>query len=312
MVSWFAGEDREFLGHRRNCDFPPILAAVDPRLGGIGVPLKLLPPVILNPLAILWPNGQSDLIHGCLLIDLFFSQSQQFLLSFHLRSVVSEVHPRIVLLIYEVIHLLLGFSCLTVLGYVFNGGEVVEAFDRTSVVFVDELLSFGGGVALLDDGLQQLLVDIPHSMLTQLLLDLLLLLPETSEISSPQLPREPSQMRLIQPSPRQRILNPLEISLRQQRQQLSDLLTGEFIVDDLRREYLREIGLKQPAGQLCGLLLIEQREGGTIEDVLIVCLYGMRVGVGEGISKEVDLVLKGLLDVGVDAGSVIVVVGPVE
>lgn len=41
-------------------------------------------------------------------------------------------------------------------------------------------------------------------------------------------------------------------------------------------------------------------------------LYGMRVGMREGIGKEVDLILEGLLDVGIDAGSVIVVVGPVE
>lgn len=71
MVAGLAGEDRELLGHRSNRDFPAVFAVVDPRLGGIGVPLKLLSPVIVNPLAILGPDGQGDLVHGGLLINLF-------------------------------------------------------------------------------------------------------------------------------------------------------------------------------------------------------------------------------------------------
>lgn len=61
-----------------------------------------------------------------------------------------------------------------------------------------------------------------------------------------------------------------------------------------------------------GLLLVNKRKRGRIENVLIVVVNGMRVSVGEGISKDVNLILKGLLDIGVDAGAVIEVVGPVE
>ena len=61
-----------------------------------------------------------------------------------------------------------------------------------------------------------------------------------------------------------------------------------------------------------GVLFIKKREGRAVEDVLIVVLDGMGVCVGERVSEGVDLVLERLLDVGVDAGAVVVVLSPVE
>jgi hypothetical protein len=144
VVPGLASQHGQFFGDGRYCDLPAVLARVDPGLGRVGVPLELLPAVVLDPLVVLGPDWQRDLVHGGLLVDLLLAQRQQLLLPLDLAVVIAEVDSRVILLVDEVVHFLLSFRALAVLRHILDGLEVVEAFHRAPLFFEGELLRLGG------------------------------------------------------------------------------------------------------------------------------------------------------------------------
>lgn len=182
MVSGLACQNWKLFGNRSNSYFSAIFARIDPRLCRIWISLKLLLAIILHPFIIFWLRRKSHLIHRCFFIHFIFSKSKQFFLTLDLAVIIPKEDSRSKLIINEVIKLFFSLCCLTVFAEIFNRREVVHGFHWTYIFFDYDSFRFDVCSFLVHDSLQQILVNLSHSVFAQSRHNFLLLFPESSKV----------------------------------------------------------------------------------------------------------------------------------
>lgn len=183
MVSGLPCQNWKLFGNRSNSYFSAIFARIDPRLCRIWISLELLLAIILHPFIVFRLWRKSYLIHSCFFIHFIFPKSKQFFLALDLAVIIPKEDSRSKLIINEVIKLFFSLCCLTVFAEILNWREVVHGFHWTHIFFDYDSFCFDVCSFLLHDSLQQILINLSHSVFAQSRHDFLLFFPECRKVT---------------------------------------------------------------------------------------------------------------------------------